>query len=91
MIVIGESRFVSAKVNIIPGGNDLLRCGLLNWKSPNDGYNFFFDPARHGKTYNILFCDGHIGAMNPWVLFDPSKSATMWNSDHQPHPELWVP
>ncbi len=91
MLAIGESRFVSAKVNIIPGGYDDLKCGLLNWKSPGNGYNLFFDPARHGKTYNLLFCDGHVGDMNPWVLFDPSKTAAMWNADHQPHPELWVP
>jgi prepilin-type N-terminal cleavage/methylation domain-containing protein/prepilin-type processing-associated H-X9-DG protein len=91
MLAIGESRFVNAKVNLIPGGYDLLRCGLLHWKSPVDGHNYFFDPARHGKTYNLLFCDGHVTAMNPWVLFDPSKTAAMWNADHQPHPELWVP
>ncbi|PYI88990.1 MAG: hypothetical protein DME26_02295 [Verrucomicrobia bacterium] len=50
-----------------------------------------FDPARHGKNYNQLFCDGHVAAMSPWVLFNPTNSASMWNSDHQPHPELWVP
>lgn len=44
---------------------------------------------RHGKNFNLLFCDGHVSAMNPWILFNPTNSATMWNYDHQPHPELW--
>jgi hypothetical protein len=25
------------------------------------------------------------------VLFDPNNTAPMWNNDHQPHPEFWVP
>jgi prepilin-type processing-associated H-X9-DG protein len=71
------------------GGYDTLTCGLL--KSSNPWNEYAFDPGRHGKNYNIAFCDGHIAAMDPWVLFDPSKTAAMWNSDHQPHPEFWVP
>jgi prepilin-type processing-associated H-X9-DG protein len=47
-------------------------------------------PQRHGKNYNQLFCDGHVASMNPWLLFNPTNTASMWNYDHQPHPELWV-
>jgi prepilin-type processing-associated H-X9-DG protein len=54
----------------------------------NNGLDF---EARHGKNYNQLFCDGHVLAMNPWVLFNPTNSALMWNYDHESHPELWVP
>jgi prepilin-type N-terminal cleavage/methylation domain-containing protein/prepilin-type processing-associated H-X9-DG protein len=43
----------------------------------------------HGKNFNLLFCDGHVTAMNPWILFNPTNSAAMWNYDHQPHPEFW--
>lgn len=57
-------------------------------KSMNNGLDF---EARHGKNYNQLFCDGHVLAMNPWVLFNPTNSALMWNYDHESHPELWVP
>jgi prepilin-type N-terminal cleavage/methylation domain-containing protein/prepilin-type processing-associated H-X9-DG protein len=89
MLAIGESRFLSVKANGSLGGPDLLKCGLLNWRGPN--YSELFDPARHGQNYNLLLCDGHIEAMNPWVLFNPTNTAAMWNSDHQPHPELWVP
>ncbi len=93
MFSIGESRFVSTSVNGTLGGKDMSTCGLLNWRSTNlwGRFNFQFDPARHGKTYNQLFCDGHIVAMLPSTLFDPAKTAAMWNRDHQPHPELWVP
>jgi prepilin-type processing-associated H-X9-DG protein len=48
-----------------------------------------FDEARHGRSYNQLFSDGHVSAMSPWVLFDPKKTTPMWNYDHQPHPEVW--
>jgi len=29
--------------------------------------------------------------MNPWILFNPTNTAAMWNNDHQPHPEFWLP
>jgi prepilin-type processing-associated H-X9-DG protein len=57
------------------------------------GENYYGNPPlpqRHGKNYNQLFCDGHVAAMDPWLLFNPTNSASMWNRDHQPHPELWI-
>jgi len=89
MLAIGESRFLNAKMNEMPGGYDLLVCGLL--ESRPGSQRFLFDPARHGANYNLLLCDGHVSAMKPSVLFNPTNTAVMWNSDHQPHPELWVP
>ena len=92
MIAIGESRFLNAKANGFPGGFDELRCGCLVTGPPHfRDPAYLFEPARHGKNYNLLLCDGHIAAMNPWVLFNPTNTAAMWNSDHQPHPELWTP
>ncbi len=64
-----------------------MQCGMIY---VNRGVGAF-DPARHGKNYNQLCCDGHVAAMSPWVLFNPSNTAAMWNYDHQPHPEMWVP
>jgi prepilin-type N-terminal cleavage/methylation domain-containing protein/prepilin-type processing-associated H-X9-DG protein len=92
MLAISESRFLSPEANTIPGGYDLLSCGNLRPR-PGPYYSPYsvFDPARHGRNYNMVFCDGHVAAMTPWVLFDPAKTAPMWNSDHQPHPELWIP
>lgn len=91
MLAIGESRFLNANVNGTAGGCDRLTCGLLKSRNPWPFAWYAFDPRRHGRKYNVAFCDGHIEALNPWVLFDPSKTAAMWNSDHQPHPEFWVP
>jgi prepilin-type N-terminal cleavage/methylation domain-containing protein/prepilin-type processing-associated H-X9-DG protein len=85
MLSIGESRFLDAKVNGSPGGECDLVCGMRK------NSHWAFDPARHGKNYNQVFCDGHVSAMSPWVLFNPTNTASMWNYDHQPHPELWVP
>jgi prepilin-type N-terminal cleavage/methylation domain-containing protein len=90
MLAIGESRFLTAKVNRIPGGLDRAVCGLLNWKNGHNS-EWAFDAARHGRDYNQEFCDGHVSAMNPWVLFNPTNTAPMWNNDHQPHPEMWCP
>jgi len=84
MFAIGESRFRSLSVNG-QGGFWGMLCGELHTN------NVSFDPARHGKNYNTVFCDGHVAGMNPWVLFNPSDTASMWNYDHQPHPELWTP
>jgi prepilin-type N-terminal cleavage/methylation domain-containing protein/prepilin-type processing-associated H-X9-DG protein len=86
MLAIGESRFLDLKVNGWGGGGLwTMLCGALHSKV------FSFDPARHGKNYNQVFCDGHVSGMSPWVLFNPTNTAPTWNSDHQPHPELWVP
>jgi len=89
MLAVADSRFLSPKINGDPGGDDALECGLTWPFGPIN--RIAFDPSRHGRTYNVLFCDGHISGVNPWVLFNPTNSARMWNCDHEPHPELWVP
>jgi prepilin-type N-terminal cleavage/methylation domain-containing protein/prepilin-type processing-associated H-X9-DG protein len=91
MFSIGESRFVDEKVNGMPGGYTIMVDGYLHLKGDefDPSKSFAFDPARHGKNYNQLFCDGHVDAMNPWVLFNPTNTARMWNYDNEPHPELW--
>ena len=91
MFAIGESRFLSAQVNGISGGHCEMTCGLLSWNIGRGPMEFAFDPARHGKNYNQLFCDGHVTAINPWILFNPTNTAAMWNYDHEPHPEFWTP
>lgn len=82
MFAIGESRW---KAGDERGGKAYMICGV---RFPNRGV-VAFDPARHGKKYNQLFCDGHITPVNPWVLFSAAATASQWNNDHQPHPEFW--
>src|SRR5437773_4057785 len=85
MFAIGESKYANAMANPFPGGaggEDALECGI-------GAFGSAFDPRRDGKKYNLLFCDGHVSAMNPMVLFNPTNTASMWNYDHEPHPETW--
>ena len=77
MLSIGESRFGNKDTGF-SGGQDAMECGSLPPFGP-----------RHDKNYNQLFRDGHVQAMDPWILFNPTNSAAMWNYDHQPHPEMW--
>jgi prepilin-type processing-associated H-X9-DG protein len=46
-------------------------------------------PPQHGRSSNVLFCDGHVAPMKVVDLMQCSKSAALWNYDHQPHPEGW--
>jgi len=69
------------------GGDDFGQCGGL-FSSDLAAQPYLL---RHGKNYNALLCDGHVSAMTPEFLFNPSNTAAMWNYDHEPHPELWMP
>ena len=77
MLAIGDSLMKADMV----GGDDIWHCGDVD-TTPY--------VVRHGKNYNQLLCDGHVSAMSPWILFNPPNTASMWNYDHQPHPELWM-
>src|ERR1035437_4235758 len=70
MLAIGDSLM---KVDTV-GGQDFWRCGGDLVTTPY--------VVLHGKNYNQLFCDGHVSDMSPWVLFNPSNTASMWNYDH---------
>ncbi len=86
MLAVADSQFFEDHGNGWPGGSDILYPG-----SPVSPLGHPFDPARHGRNYNLLLCDGHVSAMSPWVLFNRTNTASTWNYDHQPHPELWGP
>jgi prepilin-type processing-associated H-X9-DG protein len=47
------------------------------------------NPPRHGRNYNVLSCDGHVEAIRPWILFNPTNTAVRWNNDNLPHQETW--
>jgi prepilin-type N-terminal cleavage/methylation domain-containing protein/prepilin-type processing-associated H-X9-DG protein len=92
MLALGETRWKGAEANGRPGPQDWLDCGLQRIHGGRGAGRllFPFDPARHGKNYNSAFCDGHVSSMNPWILFNPTNTAPIWNYDHQPHFELWT-
>jgi prepilin-type processing-associated H-X9-DG protein len=83
MLAIGDSLMKAG----VQGGYDLWQCGG-RFASNVAALPYVL---RHERNYNALFCDGHVSAMSPEVLFNPSKTAALWNYDHQPHPELWTP
>jgi prepilin-type processing-associated H-X9-DG protein len=45
-------------------------------------------PLWHGKNCNVVFCDSHVEGIAPAYLFNVTNTASRWNNDHQPHPEL---
>jgi prepilin-type N-terminal cleavage/methylation domain-containing protein/prepilin-type processing-associated H-X9-DG protein len=62
-------------------GFDVLRCV---YSPPKWLY-----PQRHGKNYNVSFCDAHVEGIVPLILFNPTNSAIRWNNDHLAHLETW--
>jgi prepilin-type processing-associated H-X9-DG protein len=63
-----------------------------DWIQLRDFWSFPFgeiDPVRHGKIYNVLFCDGHVTAIPRVFFITVTNIATSLNIDHQPHPETW--
>ena len=86
MLCIGDSRvYFSSSVETGLNGftQDQMLCGLFSGDMP------LTHPARHGSRYNVVFCDTHVEAFNPLVLFNTTNSARLWNRDNQPHPEAW--
>jgi prepilin-type N-terminal cleavage/methylation domain-containing protein/prepilin-type processing-associated H-X9-DG protein len=48
--------------------------------------------SRHGKSRNVVSCDGHVSLVDSRRLFGISEdfnTAANWNNDNQPHPETW--
>ena len=65
------------------GGSDFGRCNEVSDSSTASAPY----ALPHGRTYNILFCDGHVSPLKPSILFDPTNSP-MWSYDHQAHPKM---
>jgi prepilin-type N-terminal cleavage/methylation domain-containing protein/prepilin-type processing-associated H-X9-DG protein len=58
---------------------------MLPWTMDNEA------APPHGPGYNLLFCDGHVVWVRRSDYLYPPRTASNWNSDHQPHPEAWAP
>jgi prepilin-type processing-associated H-X9-DG protein len=89
MLAFGDSRAgrgpdVFPPHKVVWGGDSSLDCGNLGLFP-----DFLLCPARHGRNYNFAFCDARVAGINPFVMFNPTNSAVLWNIDHQPHPETW--
>ena len=93
MVAMGDSRMTF----VVAGGNDngSPLPPLVAWAGSDQLFpsasstNAPYYPARHGNGYNVLFCDGHVSAFKPELLFNYFRAAAMWNNDHLPHPETW--
>ncbi len=83
MYAIGESKIVySQSGGRIGSGYDFL---VLDYGSPA---MYLSHPPRHGRNYNMLFCDGHVSASDPKLMYS-TTSARFFNLDHEPRPEAW--
>jgi len=93
MVAIGDSRMTYVEAGGNVNGSPLPP--LVAWAGADQLFpsasstNAPYYPARHGNSYDVLFCDGHVSSYKPDSLFNPSRAAAMWNNDHLPHPETW--
>jgi prepilin-type processing-associated H-X9-DG protein len=96
MIAITEARTM---VGIYTGNFSGYPSGSFvgcDWEAPGNSTVDPFtvviqNPPQHGRLFNVVFCDGHVAATKVTDLLQDSKSAQLWNCDHQPHPEAWIP
>jgi len=84
MIAMGDSRMTLVQF----GQNGQSFAGYFQMFCGPDG-SYWYTPSRHGRHYNVVFCDGHVSGVKPAVLFNPTNSAPQWNYDNQPHLETW--
>ncbi len=84
MFAIADARASNGGVSLL----DAPSWGGLPWMIRNS-LDPEFQPLRHGKGFNVLFCDGHVALVNRRDFLDAGKTAQNWNHDHKPHPETW--
>jgi prepilin-type N-terminal cleavage/methylation domain-containing protein/prepilin-type processing-associated H-X9-DG protein len=80
MYLLGDSRILRDSTKNV--GVTIMWNGT-GWPEPAD-----LQQARHGRNYNIAFCDGHVESIRRSDLIDPRKTARFFNSDNEPHLEL---
>lgn len=94
MSAIADSRLTGwpGHVSSYPGPPGTVWVGLdvvVTGLKPNITVGLAVYPERHGKNYNLAFCDVHVEGARPEILFNVTNSAVRWNNDHQPHQETW--
>jgi prepilin-type processing-associated H-X9-DG protein len=81
MLAIGDALMKSG----MKGGSDVWGCiNLLGTPLLEAPYI-----APHGNKANQGYVDGHVSSTTLADLYDPAKTAPLWNYDHNAHPELW--
>jgi prepilin-type processing-associated H-X9-DG protein len=92
---VSESQVV-APSEMLAMGDALMKVGMKGgldyWGCVNPfGGELVTAPyvARHGSKDNQVYVDGHVSGRAPRELYDPQKTARLWNYDHRPHEELW--
>ena len=87
MMAFADSRMLSGR-GAAPGWPDysIFQNDYFQLRGPGFGE---IDPLRHGKNYNVLFCDGHVAPIPRLDFVTVTNIAVNLNNDHQPHPETW--
>jgi prepilin-type N-terminal cleavage/methylation domain-containing protein/prepilin-type processing-associated H-X9-DG protein len=49
-----------------------------------------YQPVRHGKNYNVVYCDAHVSSIRREDLIDPRRTYRNWNRDQDPHSRDWI-
>jgi prepilin-type N-terminal cleavage/methylation domain-containing protein/prepilin-type processing-associated H-X9-DG protein len=66
--------------------NDIIQLGTITHTSAGISEQ---DARRHGKNYNVQFCDGHVGQLPQMSFTTVTDIAINLNRDHQIHPETF--
>jgi prepilin-type N-terminal cleavage/methylation domain-containing protein/prepilin-type processing-associated H-X9-DG protein len=78
-----------------PGAHDIWRAlGVLPQPPYEIPHSALLETKRrHGGTFNVLFCDGHVEQLTLGGLFDVRLDSVRrrWNRDNLPHREVWPP
>lgn len=92
---VSESQ-VSAPSELLAMGDSLMKVGMKGgsdvWGCVNPlGGQLLTAPYAepHGRKDNQVYVDGHVSSRAPSELYDPQKTAGLWNYDNRPHEELW--
>lgn len=92
---VSESQVV-APSELLAMGDALMKVGMKGGSDVWGCVNVLGSPlleapylARHGSRDNQVYADGHVSAKVPRELYDPEKTAELWNYDRRPHEELW--
>jgi prepilin-type N-terminal cleavage/methylation domain-containing protein/prepilin-type processing-associated H-X9-DG protein len=103
MIAIGDSLLYNmsglvGSHGLFPGGvgglDILAEVGVLPQSPYDNPRNAILETKRrHGGTFNVLFCDGHVEQLTLGGLFDVRLDSVRrrWNRDNLPHREVWPP